>query len=109
MKTLVCPKEITAISVDEIKEQVKKLMKDSGYKFLFEKEEDIERFYREEWAHPGDIKAETIQSIEIEGEEDEPINGCSTQHIVKIEISAYYPDGGFDWEDYSYIIRAELF
>ncbi len=109
MKTLVCPKEVTAMSVNEVREQVKNLMKYYGYSFLFEEEEDIEKFYREEWGHAGNIKAELVQSFEIDGGEDDPVNGCSTQHVIKVWITAYYPDAGFDWEDYSYIIRAELF
>lgn len=95
MKKLVRTQEITANVANEVKAQVEQLMKKSGYSFLFNNEEDIEKFYREEWELSSPIQSELIQSFVIDGENGE----------IEVNITAYCPDVGMDWEDYSYIIE----
>lgn len=95
MKKLINAQEITANVANEVKVQVENLMKRSGYSFLFNNEEEIEKFYREEWELSSPIQSEFIQSFVIDGQDGE----------LEVKITAYYPDGGMDWEDYSYIIE----
>ena len=95
MKKLVNTKEITATEITAVKAQVEQLMKRSGYSFLFNNEEEIEKFYREEWELNKPIQSELVQSFVIDGQDGE----------MEVKITAYYPDGGMDWEDYSYIIE----
>lgn len=95
MKKLINAQEITANVANEVKVQVENLMKRSGYSFLFNNEEEIEKFYRKEWELSSPIQSELVQSFVIDGESGE----------TEVKITAYYPDGGMDWEDYSYIIE----
>ncbi len=95
MKKLVRTQEITANVANEVKAQVEQLMKRSGYSFLFNNKEEIEKFYREEWELSSPIQSEPVQSFVIDGQDGE----------IEVNITAYYPDGGMDWEDYSYIIE----
>ena len=105
MKKLVNTKEITATEITAVKAQVEQLMKRSGYSFIFNNEEEIEKFYREEFETNSPIKNELVQEFVIDGEESEPVNGCTTQGQVEVRIMAYYPDGGMDETDYSYIVE----
>lgn len=97
MKKLVRTQEITANVANEVKAQVEQLMKKSGYSFLFNNEEDIEKFYREEWELSRPIQSELVQSFVLDGENGE----------IGVKITAYYPDGGMDDTDYSYIVRVQ--
>lgn len=105
MKKLINAQEITANVANEVKVQVENLMKMSGYSFIFQNEEEVEKFYREEWETNNHIQSELVQEFVIEGEESEPVNGCTTQSQVEVRIMAYYPDGGMNETDYSYIVE----
>lgn len=105
MKKLINAQEITSNVANEVKAQVEQLMKRSGYSFIFQSEEEVEKFYREEWEMNNHIQSELVQEFVIEGGESEPVNGCTTQSQVEVRITAYYPDGGMDETDYSYIVE----
>ena len=93
--------QITANTVDEVKNQVEQLFRSYGY-IVFDTVEEIEDFYNENYEYePGtELSEETVEAFTVPGE----MSG-DWETEIKVTIKAYYKDSGS--VDYCYIVKVE--
>lgn len=93
--------QITANTVETVKEQVLELMSRYGYN-VFNSKEEIEDFYKNayEYGPEWETSSEIAEKFEVPGEIED-----GWESTITVTIKAYYKDSGS--ADYCYIVEVD--
>ena len=99
MKIQVIKRFVTTKKNIEVRTKVENLLMICG-KTVFRSEEDIEKFFNEEYEYTNPLCSEVVDKFTVRGE----MNG-NWETNIDVEIIAFYHDPGSD--DYAYMVRVE--